>query len=354
MNKLLKFIGAIVLASFVCSMQTVCAANRIAKMFAEGEVPQAVSYSIDHADAYILTQKKAYKLSKGRMELFYESSIPLYCIFVNDSSVWIGVDNGVFIFQIKNKLKSFIKIDTTVANCKIVTIFKNVDQHIYIGTDAYGLYAYRTHDVPEKISTMFPINKGVATADSTIWVGTDVGLFRKRKNEWVRYNEEGVSNFEIPDNIVHNLVVDNTGLLWILMRNGLAVIEITNPKDLNKSKSHSHEDEHGHIPSKEYLGRPQNSIYDLHYYKNKGYLFATDMGLLYLPTYKDEEVVENFHHDNDEKVENKALLKMPDIAAINNEYGKILFINDQGLNTYLICEKGVFRLSKKMLLQMLS
>ena len=354
MNRLFKSIAAFVIASFVCSMPSVYAAHEIVKMFAEGEVPQAVSYSVDHADAYILTQKKAYKLSKGKMELFYESNTPLYCLFVDDSSVWIGVDNGVLVFQIKNKLKSFFKIDTTVATCKIVTIFKNADQHIYIGSDAYGLYAYRANDVPEKISTMFPINKGVATADSTIWVGTDVGLFRKRKNEWVRYNEEGVSNFEIPDNIVQNLVVDNTGLLWVLMRNGLAVIETVNSKDLKKSKSHSHEDEHGHIPSKEYLGRTQNSIYDVHYYKNKGYLFATDMGMLYLPTYKNEEVVENFHHDGGEKVENKALLKMPDIAAINNEYGKILFINDQGPNTYLICEKGICRLSKKMLLQMLS
>jgi len=352
MNKLLKSIGAIVIASFVCSIQTVCAADGIVKIFGAGEVPQAISYSVNHIDAYILTQKKVYKLSKGKMELFYESNVPLYCLFVNDSSVWIGVDNGVLVLQIKNKVQSFFKIDAAVLTCKSVTIFKSADQHIYIGTDAYGLYAYRAHNVPEKVSTMFPINKGVATADSTIWVGTDVGLFRNRKNDWVRYNEEGVSNFEIPDNIVQNLVVDNTGLLWVLMRNGLAVIET--PQYLNKTKSHAQPDEHGHIPSTEYLGRAQNSIYDVHYYKNKGYVFATDMGLLYLPTYKDEEVIENFHHNDGDKVENKALLKMPDIAAINNKYGKILFINDQKSNTYFICERGIYKLNKKMLIHLLS
>jgi hypothetical protein len=348
----LKLVSTLLLVFLIHIIQAAPPDNFIVGMFDDQEKPVAIAYSAHNKKSFVLTKKRVYQLSHDKMELVYESNLELYCILATDTSIWMGTDNGIIIILLRSKKQSFIKTDSKIANYKVVTIFKNADQHIYIGTDAFGLYQYNVDTVPEKISTIFPINKGVSTADTTMWVGTDVGLFRYRKDGWIRYNEEGVSNFEIPDNIVENLVVDNTGLLWILMRNGLAVIET--PQEARKNHKHDSEDGHDHIPSTEYLGCAQNTIYDVHHYRNKGYFFATDMGLLYLPSHKDEDLLENFHHSHEEKVENKALLKILNTQAINERFGKIIFISAHGSVNYLICERGVYKLTKSTLKKILS
>lgn len=314
-------------------------------IFHSDEIPKSVFYSADHKKMFILTKTNVYQIYSGKTTLIHKSDHPIYCGYASDTALWIGVDNGIDIINLNTLNKSFVHVDTADIRYRVVSIFKNADKKIYIGTDAYGLYIFHDKDASDKISTVFPINKVVSTADSSVWIGTDVGLFKKKNNDWIRYNEEGVSNFEIPDNIVQNLVVDNTGLLWVLMRDGVTVIET--PR--YHSDKHYHEDEHGHLPSTEYLGRAQNTVYDIHYYKNNGYLFSTEMGLLFMRVGKGVEVSDHFHHSSSDKIEIKKLLTMPDATKITDKYGKVIFIEEQGNKNTIICERGVYTLSSKEL-----
>lgn len=319
--------------------------------FLPDETPLGVLYTKNTNVSYILTQKNVYLLSNKRMTVFYKSTETIYCGFVNDSSIWLGIRNGITVLQRKDKQTTNINIEPNVKSYKVVSIVEKQDHTILVATDAYGLYKYSKSNPAEKVNTIFPINKGVVTADSSIWIGTDAGLFRNKKDEWTRYNEEGVANFEIPDNIVQNLIVDDFGFLWVIMRNGISVIEVVQRKE---DHDHKHaEDMHGHLPSVEFIGDHENMIYDLSYFKGKGYIFATDLGLLWMPIKSDEELMENFHHGHSEKVENKELLIKINTTDINTQIGKVLFIaKTNGVNV-LVGEKGIHELNTKDLKKLL-
>ena len=318
--------------------------------FEKGESPLSILNNATSKTTYVLTQKNIYTLSNKRLAKYYTSKDNIYCVFTNDSSIWIGTDNGIHVIQLKDKTSIKIAVDPSAKFYKVISIFKKGRDSLFIATDAYGLYKWEKLSGAKKINTIFPINKGVSTSDSSIWIGSDAGLFRNKKGEWIRYNEEGVANFEIPDNIVQNLIVDDFGYLWVLMRDGVSVIDV---KDHTKESASHHNEVHTHLPSVAFIGDHQNCISDLTYIKKKGYVFATEMGLLWMPVKSDEELLENFHHGEGEKIENKELLIKLNTSLINQEIGKVLFIVKNKNTVYLIGEKGVHALKGKELNKLL-
>lgn len=319
--------------------------------FEAGEIPQSIVYGHSKKTVYVLTQKNIYTLENNKLSKYYSAEHSIYCGYSNDSSLWIGTDSGVEIIRIKDKFHYKIVLDSVVKSYKVISIFSNNKDSVFLATDAYGIYKGRSSQSFEKVSTLFPINKGINTADSSIWIATDVGLFRNKKNEWIRYNEEGVANFEIPDNIVQNLIVDEFGFLWVLMRDGVCVIEV---KDYRQKNAHHNEEEHGHLPSVEFIGYRDNTIYDLAYFKNNGYVFTTDKGVLWMPLKSDEELLESFHHGHEEKVGNKELLIKLNTSDINKAIGKILFLVQNKKTTCFIGEKGSYLLEGKDMKELLS
>lgn len=325
--------------------------KQVSDGFLPNEIPLKVLYTKNSNVSYILTQQNVYLLSNKKMTVFYTSTEPIHCGFVNDSSIWLGNENGITVLKRKDKQTTKINIEPNVKSYKVVSIVEKQDHTLLIATDAYGLYKYSKSKPAEKVNTMFPINKGVVTSDSSIWIGTDAGLFRNKKDEWTRYNEEGVANFEIPDNIVQNLIVDDFGFLWVIMRNGISVIDVVQRKE---DRDHKHNEEmHAHLPSVEFIGDRENMITDLSYFKGKGYVFATDMGLLWMPIKSDEELLENFHHGHSEKVENKELLIKINTVDINTQIGKVLFIAKTNGVTIFVGEKGIHEVNSKELNKLL-
>lgn len=333
---------------FLAFTFTICQANssnQESDGFLPNEIPLGVLYTKHANVCYILTQQHVYLLSNKKMTIFYTSTEAIHCGFVNDSSLWLGNENGITILRRKDKQVTKINIDPSVKSYQVVSILEKQDHTLLMATNAYGLYRYSKLKPAEKVNTIFPINKSVVTADSSVWIGTDAGLFRYKKEEWTRYNEEGVANYEIPDNIVLNLLVDDFGFLWVIMKNGISVIDVVAHKD---ERNHKHkEDMHAHLPSVEFIGGHENVIYDLSYIKGKGYVFATDMGLLWMPVKSDEELLENFHHGHSEKVENKELLTKINTTGINAQIGKILFIAKTNGVTVLVGERGIYEVSHK-------
>ncbi|WP_204376093.1 hypothetical protein, partial [Hymenobacter coccineus] len=116
------------------------------------------------------------------------------------------------------------------------------------------------------------ITAGAATADGSVWLGSNLGLSRKQGPEWTRYNEEGVGNREIPDNLVEKLLPDNTGALWVVMSDAISVLEPT-PQAAGETE----------VPTVKFLGRPGNEVFGVASVPGAGRVFATAMGLLLLP-----------------------------------------------------------------------
>lgn len=145
---------------------------------------------------------------------------------------------------------------------------------VWAGVGGYGVFQVTGNEL-ESVLRIPAITSGLATADSSVWIGTNLGLHRWQHGTWTRYNEEGVANHEIPDNLVEKLLLDNSGSLWVFMSDAITVFENT------ATKVHT---SGGHLPTVKYLGRPGNEVYSVAYLPGRGHVFATAMGLLLLPT----------------------------------------------------------------------
>ena len=172
--------------------------------------------------------------------------------------------------------------------------FKDAAGTVWLGTDGYGVFRLAGGG-PEQMLSTPAINAGLATADSSVWIGTNIGLSRWQHGQWTRYNEEGVANNEIPDNLVEEFLPDNRGNLWVLMSAGVSVFAGGGAGAPPTG-----------LPTVKFIGRPGNAVRSVAYAAGTGYLFATDMGLLLLPD-QGAGSFERFAPTSD-KVEDKALL----------------------------------------------
>jgi ligand-binding sensor domain-containing protein len=144
---------------------------------------------------------------------------------------------------------------------------------VWVGAAGYGMYQLSGSEL-QSVLRVPDVTAAVLTADSSVWVGTNLGLHRWHRGTWTRYNEEGVANHEIPDNLINKLLLDNGGSLWVLMSDAITVFE-------NASQAGGGA---GHLPTVKYLGRPGNEVYSVAYLPGRGHVFATAMGLLLLPS----------------------------------------------------------------------
>jgi ligand-binding sensor domain-containing protein len=202
---------------------------------------------------------------------------------------------------------------------------------MWVGANGYGVFRWANGAFVQELKTP-AINGGVATADSSVWIATSIGLSRKQGPEWTRYNEEGVANHEIPDNIVEKLLPDNAGNLWVVMSDAICVFE-----------GGQRGGAEAELPTVKFLGRPGNEVFSVAYVAGAGCLFATAMGLLLLPNEPATHLA-SFAPATDKVEPKRLLVPLPQLPGTGNP---ILLQLDKQQRLWLASTEGVTVLTSK-------
>jgi hypothetical protein len=229
---------------------------------------------------YLVTTHSVFDLSGRQPVLRYhlaESAAAVRCALATDSVLWLGTEQGLLRLRIGRGRGAWaarpLALPAPAGPAPVTALVREPGGGVWAGFGGYGAYRVAGNEL---VSTLrIPaITAGLATADSSVWLGTNLGLHRWQHGTWTRYNEEGVANHEIPDNLVEKLLLDNSGSLWVFMSDAITVFE--NPAARPPASA-------GHLPTVKYLGRPGNEVYSVAYLPGRGHVFATAMGLLLLP-----------------------------------------------------------------------
>ena len=223
---------------------------------------------------YLVTEHGVWRREGRQFVRRYQSAAPLRCALAADSGgLWLGTQQGLLRLSGRTWQARPLALPAPAGPAPITALLQDAAGTVWVGVGGYGLYQLVGGEWQSQLRIP-TVNAGVATADSAVWVATNIGLYRWQRGEWTRYNEEGVANHEIPDNLVENLLPDNGGRLWVLMSEGISVFEPAARPGAGGE---------AHLPTVRFLGRPGNEVYSVADVPGQGHLFATAMGLLLLP-----------------------------------------------------------------------
>lgn len=309
--------------------------------YALKESGDPIDLYISPKSTFLVTTNGIYKQERKEFLKKYTTNGAIICSLEDDSVFWLGTQKGLLRVNKKTFKSTPVQLFLENSQPRITAVMKDYTGTIWVGAEAYGVYRLKK-DAFEKVLGVFPVNAGVVTPDSSVWIGTNTGLHQWKNNQWLRYNEEGVANFEIPDNVVDKLKVDNKNNLWAILSEGVTVFE---------SKSQAPAEEH--IPSVKFIGKPQNAIHSIIYVEKQGYVFATAMGLLFLPDSNSQQsqLTHLDHSSTSDIVADNQLLyqiQMPESSkGALNSFSPLLLKTDKRNNAWLIDRHGVKVLSEK-------
>ncbi len=173
--------------------------------------------------------------------------------------------------------------------CPVSALILDQQQQLWIGTNGMGLFRMRDSRIEPMAGASF-VSSLCTTPDSSVWVGTNIGLLRIKGNDRVMYDEEiSHRGLAIPDNMVEHVEYESSGNVWVFMSHAVSVI---------KPQEYTAEADHIDIQSFTYIGRDGNSIHRLveeQIDKVHARWLASDMGLLLL-----SKVPEESHSDGTE------------------------------------------------------
>ena len=285
---------------------------------------------------YLITERSVFRLEGQQFARKYQSSAPIQCAALADTVLWLGTRQGVLGLNPRTFRARPLALPLPEAAPNITAVFLDRRGALWVGALGYGVLHWVNGAFVHELKTP-TINAGVATADSSVWIGTNIGLNRKQGPAWTRYNEEGVANQEIPDNYVEKLLPDNVGNLWVIMSDGICVFEGGARRGAAEAE----------LPTAKFLGRPGNEVRGVAYVAGAGRLFATAMGLLLLP---DEPAnrLDAFAAGNTDKVEPKRLLvPLPALPGAAANTAPHLIQIDEQQRVWLVSEGNVTVLTAK-------
>ena len=281
---------------------------------------------------YLVTEHSVLRLEGQHFVRKQQLSQPIQCAaLAADTALWLGTRAGVQSMNTASFKTHPLSLPGTDAAPSITAVFRDARGAMWVGANGQGVFRWANNAFTQELRTP-AINGGVATADSSVWIATSIGLSRKQGPEWTRYNEEGVANHEIPDNIVEKLLPDNAGNLWVIMSDAICVFE-------NNGQRGAAEEE---LPTVKFIGRPGNEVTGVATVPGAGRLFATAQGLLLLPN--EPTNFASFAPATD-KVEPKRLLRP--VALPAGTGNPVLLEVDKQQRLWLAGEEGVTVLTAK-------
>ncbi|WP_297091823.1 two-component regulator propeller domain-containing protein [uncultured Draconibacterium sp.] len=152
----------------------------------------------------------------------------------HEGKLWIGSDNGVFIYdENKNNLDHFPLPFGTTENKEIWELFLDDDGELWIGTYALGLFIVNPstktvnkvslQSSVKRTATVKAISKGIF---GDYWIGTRGGLFRYSKQTGVKgfYRNNIQEPRSLSNNSILSIFHDQRGDTWIGTRGGLNLL----------------------------------------------------------------------------------------------------------------------------------
>ncbi|MGY3088436.1 ligand-binding sensor domain-containing protein [Hymenobacter sp. UYAg731] len=280
---------------------------------------------------YLITAHSVFRLEGAEFVRKAQVANIIQCAALADTALWLGTQAGVLRLNTATYRPRPVALPGTDAMPGITALFRDGRGAVWVGANGAGVFRWDNGSFTQELRTP-AINGGVATADSSIWIATSIGLSRKQGAEWTRYNEEGVANHEIPDNIVEKLLPDNAGNLWVVMSDAVCVFEGGGQRGAAEAE----------LPTVKFLGRPGNELFGVASLPGTGRLFATTDGLLLLPN--EPGGFASFTPATD-KIEPKRLLRpLPPLPGAGKP---ILLEVDQQQRLWLASEEGVTVLTAK-------
>jgi len=248
---------------------------------------------------YLVTEGSVFRLEGTEYVRKYHGSAVIQCAAAADTVLWLGTRQGVVQLNTRGFRPRPLALPGTDAAPNITALFRDARGALWVGANGQGVFRQENGAFVPELNTP-AINGGLALADSSVWIATSIGLSRKQGPEWTRFNEEGVANHEIPDNIVEKLLPDNASNLWVIMSDAICVFE-------GHARRAAAEAE---LPTVKFLGRPGNEVHSVAYLPGQGRLFATAMGLLLLPNEPAERLA-SFAPAPDKVVPKQLLVPLP-------------------------------------------
>jgi signal transduction histidine kinase/ligand-binding sensor domain-containing protein/DNA-binding response OmpR family regulator len=171
----------------------------------------------------------AYNPSSGQSaaEPLFKGSSVKSLLLDNQSYLWAGTDNGLYIYEPSTKKYRLIRHDATndrsLLNNVVWSVFTDREQNIWIGTDAgASLYTYNDNYRARSISELTGSNEGnqiislLADTKGNLWLGGNNGLIKVDKlHGKVIWYQQNKSQYPLPHNKVRYLFEDADDDVWI-------------------------------------------------------------------------------------------------------------------------------------------
>ncbi len=292
----------------------------------------------------LITQRAVYRIEKHQLALQTRFEAPVQTAVVDEESLWIGTRKGLFIWNKDQPAPLLVPLPAMDTSPAIQQLTLDTHHSVWIATQQYGVFREDNGRIIPALA-VYPVSTVASTADGSVWVGTNAGLYQSTNGkDWNRYAEEGITGFEIPDNIVDQLFSKNDSILWVVMPNAITFIN-------------TRENLSGHAPSYDYLGAPDNEIHDVIRLRAGVYLAATRLGVILLPAppehAHDHEGLREIQPDLSQN--SAVLLTSIEIQTPEALPGEKPFIlhEDSSGNVWLACSTGIWQMGRKGMHQLI-
>jgi hypothetical protein len=282
---------------------------------------------------YLVTAHSVFRLEGTQFVRKQQVASNIQCAALADTVLWLGTHTGVQRLNTRTFVPRPLALPGPETAANITALFRDARGDMWVGANGQGVFRWTNNAFNQELHTP-AINGGVATADSSVWIATSIGLSRKQGPEWTRYNEEGVANHEIPDNIVEKLLPDNAGNLWVVMSDAICVFEGGGQRGAAEEE----------LPTVKFIGRPGNEVTGVAAVPGTGRLFATTQGLLLLPNEPTDRLRSLAPTTDDKVVPKQFLMPLAPPAGTGNP---VLLEVDKQQRVWLAGPEGVTVLTAK-------
>jgi hypothetical protein len=225
-----------------------------------------------HRQVLLITEHAIYQADKNTLRKVFDSESAIKVAVANQKQLFLGTEKGLLVSNApKGAALTFQKQNLPTDKTDFVALrIDPVSEQVWVATRDNGIYVIQD-TTPKKILNALFVNDLAVISQNDYWVGTDAGLVHRVAGQTLRYAEEGVGGFEIPDNIVEKLYLCSAQKLVVQMSQPFSIFHLEGEQTA------------AHGVNIGFIGKKGNTIFDLKTLSDGSVLAATAEGLTHLP-----------------------------------------------------------------------
>ena len=164
-------------------------------------------------------------------------------LWADNHQIWLGGEGELGIYEKGKKTKNFSLHECRLhPQTHINVIYQDKQERLWLGTYKNGILLYTPKDgritrIGDKDSEFLDICSFSEDTDGKIWIGTQTGIYSYFNNQ-LSYEKE--LNAQLPDIMVHGIIRDKNGKLWVgTFGKGVVVFDEDDKKLYNFTTDHS-------------------------------------------------------------------------------------------------------------------